>query len=146
MNDSSNTVDLERFRKAQQNFGTYQRAMAEIRNGRKETHWMWYIFPQMHGLGISSMSQHYAIHGLEEAKAYLNDPYLGGNLREISQVLMALDTDNAYEIFGSPDDIKLRSSMTLFAAAAGEGSVFARVLEKFFGGGYDPLTLHLLGH
>lgn len=142
MNDS---VNLERFIKAQQNFGTYQTALSEIKNGHKETHWMWYIFPQMLGLGISSTSQYYAIHSLEEARAFLNDPYLGNNLAEISQALLGLESNNAYSIFGSPDDLKLRSSMTLFAVAAGEDSVFAKVLDKFFDGKYDAMTLKLLG-
>ena len=145
MNGSTDSINLERFIKAQQNYGTYQTALAEIRNGRKETHWMWYIFPQMLGLGVSPTSQYYAIRSMEAAKAYLNDPYLGGNLREICQALLQLESSNAAGIFGWPDDLKLRSSMTLFTLAAGEDSVFAKVLEKFFDGKYDAMTLQLLG-
>lgn len=147
MNDS---INLERFVKAQQEYGTFQTALAEIRNGHKETYWMRYIFPQMIGLGSSSTSEYYAIRSLEEAKAFLNDPYLGGNLREISQALLELNDSNASSIFGWPDNLKLKSSMTLFVptlfvVAAGEDSVFAKVLDKFFGGEYDAWTLNKLG-
>ena len=137
--------DLARFTRAQQAYNTYQTALREIRNGRKESHWMWYIFPQMRGLGMSSTSEYYGIVSLEEAKAYLNDPFLGDNLREISQALLGLKEDNAYRIFGSPDCLKLRSSMTLFAVAAGEGSVFHKGLDKFYVGAMDGMTLRLLG-
>lgn len=137
--------DLSRFTIAHEKYHTYQTALREIRNGHKESHWMWFIFPQMRGLGMSCKADYYGISGLEEAKAFLDDPYLGGNLREISGALLELDSDNAYQIFDSPDNIKLRSSMTLFAIAAGEGSVFEKVLDKFFRGRKDGRTLELLG-
>ncbi len=106
---------------------------------------MWYIFPQLRGLGMSSTSYFYGIESLEEARAFLDDPYLGGNLREISQALLSLDTGDARSVMGSPDDLKLRSSMTLFSLAAPEEPVFKKVLEKFYRGVQDPATLRILG-
>ncbi len=138
-----NQFNLQRFKDAQQR--DYQTALAEIRNGRKQSHWMWYIFPQMAGLGHSTMSAYYGIRGLEEARAYLDDPVLGGHLKEICQALLQIDGSSAGEIFGWPDDIKLRSSMTLFAVAAGGESVFRKVLDRYFDGKRDPKTLKLLG-
>ena len=134
--------DLDRFIVAHQR--DYEIALGEIKNGEKRSHWMWYIFPQMKGLGISTTSQYYAIHNLEEAKAFLQNPYLGKNLLEICNALMQLETNNATEVFGKPDDMKLRSSMTLFAYAAGADSVFVQVLDKFFGGKYDIRTKQML--
>lgn len=124
---------------------SYGRALAEIRNGYKASHWMWYIFPQIHGLGFSSMSAYYAIKDLEEAKDFLNDPYLGGNLRKISEALLELDTDDPHRVFGSPDDLKLLSCMTLFEAAEGSGGVFTRVIEKYYKGRRDRKTVEILG-
>lgn len=105
---------------------------------------MWYIFPQIYGLGDSSMARRYAIMSLDEARAFLSDPYLGGNLHEISAALLALETNDPGEVFDWPDDLKLRSCMTLFALAAGGDSVFQRVLDKYFGGAQDQKTLEIL--
>lgn len=135
--------DLSRYVIAHQQ--DYQRALAEIQNGRKISHWMWYIFPQLRGLGRSSISQLYAIQNLEEAKAFLAHPYLGSHLVEISNALLSLKTNNPREVFGHPDDMKLKSSMTLFAHATKENQVFLAVLEKYYGGKQDSKTLMLLG-
>lgn len=134
-------MDLERFVKAQEH--DYPIALREIRNGKKVSHWMWYIFPQIRGLGRSDISRYYAIESLEEAKAYLAHPILGSRLREISQALLDLNMCDAYAIFGAPDHMKLRSSMTLFARAGGD-AVFQNVLERFFGGNPDKRTLNIL--
>lgn len=123
----------------------YQTALKEIQSGHKYSHWMWYIFPQIHGLGRSSTSQYYAIQSLDEARAFLEDPYLGKNLLEISQALLNLDTNNATEVFGRPDDMKIRSSMTLFSLVADADPVFQKVLDKYFGGRKDGRTLRILG-
>ena len=134
--------DLERFKKAQtQDYGN---ALREIRNGRKKSHWMWYVFPQVRGLGHSSMADYYGISGIDEAKAYLADPVLGPRLAEISEALMELEEKDAAKIFGFPDVLKLRSCMTLFALAAPEQPVFGRVLEKYYAGRRDERTLELL--
>lgn len=138
----ANTFDLQRFITAQQR--DFPTALREISQGRKQSHWMWYIFPQLRGLGRSSMSAYYGIDGLEEAAAYLNNPYLAGNLQTICQALLALDTSSARSVFGTPDDKKLRSSMTLFAAAAKDPALFQSVLDKFFGGQSDARTLSML--
>ena len=140
---ADSTYDLRRFISAQKQ--DYLTALEEIRRGRKRSHWMWYIFPQLRGLGMSSTSYFYGIESLEEARAFLDDPYLGGNLREISQALLSLDTGDARSVMGSPDDLKLRSSMTLFSLAAPEEPVFKKVLEKFYRGVQDPTTLRILG-
>ncbi len=134
--------DLSRFVSAQE--GRYEMAYAELANGRKRSHWMWYIFPQLSGLGSSPMARRYALSGLEETKAFLAHPLLGTRLVNISALLLSLDKSNPTEIFGFPDDIKLRSSMTLFALACPEEPVFQQVLDRFFGGNKDPLTLRLL--
>lgn len=134
--------DLSRFVSAQE--GRYEMAYAELANGRKRSHWMWYIFPQLSGLGSSPMARRYALSGLEEAKAFLAHPLLGTRLVHISALLLSLETNKPTEIFGFPDDIKLRSSMTLFAPARPEEPVFQQVLDRFFGGDKDPLTLRLL--
>ncbi len=133
--------DLSRFVIAHQR--DYQTALSEIKGGRKTSHWMWYIFPQIEGLGFSSMSQLYAIKDDGEAKAFLDDPYLGANLREICEVLYGLGTSDALEVFGRPDDMKLCSCMTLFDYVSGEG-IFGRILEKFFDGKRDSRTLEKL--
>lgn len=134
---------LDRFVSAQA--GAYARALAELRAGRKRTHWIWYIFPQIAGLGHSSTSRHYAVSGLEEARAYLAHPVLGPRLLECAGVLLSLEGRTASEIMPYPDDLKLRSSMTLFERVAGFDSVFSRVLEKYFGGKRDELTIGRLG-
>ena len=135
--------DLERFIEAHKQ--SYRSALSEIRKGRKTSHWMWYIFPQLAGLGHSPISEYYAISNLDEAASFLQNPFLGGNLREICHALLALKTDNATEVFGKPDDMKLRSSMTLFSLAEGADPVFQDVLDRFFGGRPDSITLKLLG-
>src|SRR5215212_9684749 len=135
--------DLVRFVRAQAS--DYDRATSEIRNGQKETHWMWYVFPQFEGLAFSSRSKHYAIKSVAEAEAYLRHPTLGPRLRESAEATLALEGRTASEIFGSPDDMKLQSSATLFAAVSPAGSVFERVLDKYFGGARDRRTIELLG-
>ena len=137
------TYDLERFVRAQ--IGSYETALWEIRRGRKCSHWMWYIFPQIAGLGMSSTAQYYAIQDLQEAEEYLAHPILGPRLLEISQALLELDTDDAYAVFGWPDNLKLRSSMTLFSCAAVDRPVFQQVLDKYYGGEPDERTVSLLG-
>ena len=134
--------NLERFKRAQ--CDSYEQALREIRSGRKRSHWMWYIFPQLRGLGFSSTAEYYGISTLDEAEAYLEDPVLGPRLAEISQVLLELDDKNADRIFGYPDNLKLRSCMTLFAAAAGRASVFQKVLDAYFNGVGDPRTTEML--
>jgi uncharacterized protein (DUF1810 family) len=135
--------DLGRFIKAQER--SYYTALDEIRGGRKESHWMWYIFPQIEGLGSSPTAQYYAISSLEEAEDYLNDPVLGPRLEEISEALMKLSTSDPSAVFGWPDDMKLKSSMTLFSLVAPKGSVFERVLDKYYDGDRDDLTLSIVG-
>ena len=132
---------LERFVQAQDTGGTFQRAVAELRAGRKVTHWMWFVFPQVEGLGLSAMSQRYAISGLAEARAYLQPPGLGTRLVECATVLAATDGKSEAEILGAVDAMKLRSSMTLFAAAAPDQPAFGAVLTKYFGGSPDEATL-----
>lgn len=134
--------DLSRFIEAQQR--DYAIALAEIRAGRKQSHWMWYIFPQLKGLGRSLTSEYYGIDGLGEATAFLKDAYLGHNLKEISSVLLGISDKDARQVFGSPDDLKLRSSMTLFAHAGREDTVFRDVIEAYFDGREDQRTLRLL--
>lgn len=134
---------LDRFLKAQEH--TYPTALREIRSGRKEFHWMWFIFPQMRGLGMSDMAYIYGIADRSETEAYLAHPVLSARLHEITGALLALEESNPNMIFGGIDAMKLRSSMTLFAAVSEDGSVFHRALEKFFGGKADQRTLELLG-
>jgi uncharacterized protein (DUF1810 family) len=135
--------DLERFVAAQS--GVHERAVAELSNGRKRSHWMWFVFPQLAGLGHSARAQRYGITGLDEARAYLAHPVLGARLQECAAVLEGLDPGlPASSIFGYPDDLKLRSSLTLFARAAGPGSIFQRLLDKYFAGQPDDLTVALL--
>ena len=135
--------DLSRFVRAQE--GVYERALAEIRGGRKRTHWMWYIFPQLDGLAFSSTSEFYAIKSLAEARAYLDHPILGPRLLECAEAVLVVAGRSAREIFGSPDDLKLRSCATLFAAVSPPDSAFERLLQKFFDGEPDRKTLGLLG-
>ncbi len=125
--------------------GDYEAALREITAGRKRTHWMWYVFPQIDGLGSSSMAQRYAITNADEARAYLAHPVLGERLRACAQAALGHAGKSATEIFGTPDDLKLRSSATLFAAVSEEGSVFHRLLARFYPAGPDPATLGLLG-
>lgn len=134
--------ELQRFIDAQQ--ADYAIALSEIQNGRKRSHWMWYIFPQIQGLGFSSVSKHYAIQDLAEATAFLQHPVLGNRLIQICQALLAGGSHDAYRIFGTPDDLKLKSSMTLFATVPGADPVFEQVLEKFFKGRKDEHTLRIL--
>ena len=137
--------DLERFRDAHRR--DFAQAYAEIQNGYKETHWMWYIFPQIQGLGRSSTAQYYAISDIEEAVEFLSDPYLGDNLRAISKVLLSKSTNDAVDIFGYIDAMKLKSSMTLFHVAGemcDENRVFYDVLTKYFNGEFDEKTLELI--
>jgi uncharacterized protein (DUF1810 family) len=133
---------LQRFMDAQED--DYQQAFAEIKRGRKQSHWMWYIFPQIDGLGYSEISKRYAIRNLDEAKAYLAHPVLGGRLIRICQQLLMLETNDANQVLGSPDDLKLRSSMTLFSIVPGSDPVFKKVLQKFFKAEPDHQTLALL--
>lgn len=135
--------NLDRFKKVQEN--DYPIALEEIKNGCKKSHWMWYIFPQLKDLGYSPTAKYYGIDGKEEAIAYLADEILRSRLIEISKVLLSLETSNATEIFGYPDDMKLKSCMTLFSAVAPQIDIFEKVLEKFFAGERDEKTLDLLG-
>jgi uncharacterized protein (DUF1810 family) len=137
------TPNLARFLDAQET--SYRQALAEIAAGRKRGHWMWFIFPQIRGLGSSSTSKLFAIEDLEEARAFLDHPVLGHRLRESAAAVIAVEDRSAHEIFGSPDDLKLRSCATLFAEASSPGSVFHQVLDKFYGGVPDPETVRLLG-
>ena len=140
---TADPYDLNRFVEAQKQ--SYDRALAEIRDGQKQTHWMWYIFPQMEGLGASSMAQRYSISSLAEAEAYLEHPLLGARLRECAEAVLGVEGRSARAVFGSPDDLKLRSSATLFALVSPAGSVFHRLLDTYFEGEPDRQTLRLLG-
>lgn len=132
---------IERFIEPQKT--SYAIALEEVRNGRKVSHWMWYIFPQLRGLGQSNIAWYYGIEDLEEAKAYLTHPVLGQRLREITQTALELSETDPMKVFGWPDNMKLRSCMTLFAQIS-EDDLFARTLDKFFGGQEDSITLELL--
>jgi uncharacterized protein (DUF1810 family) len=134
---------LARFLDAQAS--SYHDALAEIKNGRKRSHWMWYVFPQIQGLGLSETARFYAIKDRREAEEYIAHPVLGKRLLEISTALLGLQSNDAHAIFGSPDDMKLKSSMTLFASLANAAPVFQQVLDKFYGGTQDEKTLRLLG-
>lgn len=136
-------LDLERFQQAQRQM--YSQALGEIQAGEKRSHWMWFIFPQLRGLGRSEYAWFYGIEDLAEARRFLADPYLGANLGEICQALLKLETCDPVAVFGRTDAMKLRSSMTLFAVAAGEGqTVFRQVLDKYFAGKMDGKTLKIL--
>ena len=140
---SNNMSSLERFVTAQaRDFDT---ALEEIKHGRKRSHWMWYVFPQIQGLGMSSTAQYYSIKDLQEARDFLAHPVLGRNLLEISNALLRLDTNNPSAVMGWPDDLKLCSCMTLFEAADPDEPVFGAVLDKFYHGERDRLTLDRLG-
>ena len=135
--------ELDKFVSAQAR--DYETALAEIRSGRKRSHWMWYIFPQLQGLGFSPTAQYYGIRDLEQAMDYMAHPVLGPRLVEISTALLGLESSNPSAVMGYPDDLKLCSCMTLFELAAPEEPVFGRVLEKYYGGRRDRMTLKLLG-
>jgi len=134
--------DLQRFVDAQEH--VYERALSEIKSGQKRSHWMWFIFPQVEGLGASSMSRRYAIRSAPEAKAYLAHPLLGPRLLESAEAALAVQTSSALELFGSPDDMKLRSCATLFASVSSEDSVFNQLINKYFDGKPDDRTLQLI--
>jgi uncharacterized protein (DUF1810 family) len=135
--------DLARFVEAQE--GVYDRALAEVRAGRKRSHWMWFVFPQIDGLGSSSMARRYAIKSRSEAEAYLAHPVLGPRLMACAEAAAGVpEPASALDVFGSPDDMKLRSSATLFAAMSPAGSVFERVLDRYFRGERDPATVRLM--
>ena len=134
--------DLARFVTAQD--GVLDGVRAELRRGRKASHWMWFVFPQVAGLGSSPVAQRYAISGLDEARAYLAHPVLGPRLVECAELAAAVEGRSAAEVFGYPDDLKLRSSMTLFDRAAPDSPVFAAVLARYFDGEPDPHTLERL--
>jgi len=140
MRTDDDPYDLQRFVTAQDAGGTYRRAAAELRNGRKDSHWMWFIFPQIAGLGYSPASRTYAISSLEEARAYLAHPVLGARLVECAAILAGLPDRAAERIFGEIDALKLRSSMTLFRHAVPDEPVFGQVLDQYFGGEPDPAT------
>ena len=139
---ASDPHNLNRFVQAQED--DYERALGEIRNGRKQSHWIWYIFPQFDGLWFSSTSKRYSIKSIAEAKAYLAHPVLGPRLRECTEAVLGVEGRSAFEIFGSPDDRKLRSCATLFAFVSPEGSVFERLIGKYYRGERGGKTLRLL--
>jgi uncharacterized protein (DUF1810 family) len=134
--------DLNRFVQAQKT--VYEQALSEIKNGQKRSHWMWFIFPQFNGLGFSSTSRTYSIKSLAESRAYLNHPVLGARLIECAEAALGVGERSANQIFGSPDDQKLKSCATLFASISPAGSVFDQLLDRFFQGERDSKTLRLL--
>jgi uncharacterized protein (DUF1810 family) len=138
----NDSYQLERFVAAQRD--TYEDALEELRDGKKRSHWMWFVFPQVAGLGSSSMAVRYAIHSRQEAQAYLAHPLLGPRLLECAQALLHVHGKTAREVMGSPDDLKLQSSMSLFAAISPPGSPFQAVLDRYFGGEPDPRTIQFL--
>jgi uncharacterized protein (DUF1810 family) len=142
MNQPVDPHDLQRFLAAQDPI--YATVVAELRAGRKESHWMWFIFPQLAGLGSSAMAERYAIRDQEEAAAYLAHPILGARLRECAELVLAVQGRTIHEILGAPDDLKLCSCATLFAAVSDEGSVFEWLLAKYYDGAEDERTLELL--
>lgn len=140
---TTEAFDLERFVAAQET--VYAAALAELQAGRKQTHWMWFVFPQLRGLGLSQTASFYGLASLDEARAYLAHPVLGRRLEACTRAVLAQEGRTAHAIFGSPDDLKLRSSMTLFDRADGrDGNPYRAVLDRFFAGAADPLTLDLL--
>ncbi len=136
------TYDLNRFLSAQE--GVYERALAELKGGEKRTHWMWFIFPQIDGLGYSPTAKRYSIKSMEEARQYLDHPVLGKRLVECTEAVVVLKGVSLSEIFGYPDDMKFKSSMTLFEKIAGPGSVFSLAIDKYCHGERDAATLRLL--
>ena len=141
-NSIDDPYDLNRFVLAQA--GDYELALSEITRGQKRTHWMWYIFPQLDGIASSATSKKYSIKSVEEAKAYLNHPILGTRLLECAEAVVCIERKSAAEIFGFPDDLKLRSCATLFASVMPRGSVFDRLIDKYYRGERDSKTLQLL--
>ena len=133
---------VERFISAQEY--SYQTALNEIRNGKKVSHWIWYIFPQLKGLGRSYRSEYYGIENVDEAKSYLTHPILGARLLEITEALLNLNENDPLKVMGNPDDLKLKSCMTLFAYISEDGSIFHQVLDKYFGGRRDERTLSII--
>ncbi len=144
MADDQDPFDLKRFVEAQEAGGTYDEALAELWTGHKRSHWMWFVFPQLAGLGRSSTAQHFGITGAEEARAYLAHPVLGPRLRECAQALTGLPGSDPVEVLGPVDALKLRSSMTLFAHVAPDEPVFRAVLARYYDGADDPATASLL--
>lgn len=142
MTEPSDPFGLQRFVDAQS--PVFETVLRELCAGRKASHWMWFVFPQIAGLGSSPMAQRYAIGSIEEARAYLDHPVLGPRLKACAAALLDVSGRSAHEIFGSPDDVKLRSSLTLFAAAAPDEPLFTRALDRFFDGRKDPATLERL--
>jgi uncharacterized protein (DUF1810 family) len=142
LSNAIDPYDLARFVEAQEH--EYVQALSEMRSGQKRSHWMWYVFPQFEGLGFSSTSRRYAIKSVSEAEAYLRHPILGPRLLESAQAILGVDGRSALEVFGSPDNMKLRSSATLFASVSPAGSVFEQLLDRYFGGKPDDKTLRLL--
>lgn len=138
---SSDPYDLDRFVRAQE--PDYNQALSELREGHKRSHWMWYIFPQIEGLGLSPMSRQYSIKSAAEAHAYLDHPVLGPRLQECATVVYNISGRSAFEIFGAPDDMKLRSSATLFAGVSG-GGIFEQLIQKYFEGQHDEKTVQAL--
>lgn len=139
---SDDPFGLARFTTAQE--PVYEQALGEIRSGYKESHWMWFVFPQIDGLGSSLRAKHYAIKSLDEARQYLDHPLLGSRLRECTEAVLGAGGRSAYEIFGSLDYLKLKSCMTLFDVVAGQGSIFGQVLDKYYEGERDTRTLEIL--
>ncbi|MEM1295293.1 MAG: DUF1810 domain-containing protein [Verrucomicrobiota bacterium] len=140
--NSDDPFSLERFESAQE--GIYESVCRELKRGRKRSHWMWFIFPQLDGLGRSSTARHYAIKSLDEAEAYLAHPTLGPRLLECCKLILGVEGKSATDIFGFPDDVKLRSSMTLFAQTSDPPEEFQSVIKKYFGGQGDDQTMELL--
>ena len=141
--DIDDPYELNRFISAQN--GVYDRALAELRDGLKRSHWMWYIFPQIDGLGHSPTTRLYSVKSLDEARQYLSHPVLGARLVECAEAVLAVSGQSASDIFGHPDDWKLQSSMTLFELVSGPHSVFGRVLDKYYQGKRDSRTLQIVG-
>ena len=140
--NNDDIFDLRRFVVAQDN--VYQNVLRELQNGKKRSHWMWFIFPQLEGLGRSSTARFYSIKSLEEAQAYLNHPILGNRLLECTNTILSIEGKSALQIFGIPDDLKLKSSMTLFAFISPPNSIFHQALTRFCGGKKDDKTISLL--
>ncbi len=141
--DRTDLYDLHRFISAQE--GVYDKALAELRSGLKQSHWMWFVFPQIDGLGFSSTTRFYSIKSLEEARQYLAHPVLGARLLACAEAVLAVKGRSASDIFGYPDDMKLQSSMTLFELVSGPKSIFGRVLDKYYQGTRDGRTLQIVG-
>lgn len=142
--NSDDPFDLTRFVQAQD--GMFDIALSEIKRGRKRSHWMWYIFPQLRGLGHSVMAMHYGITGMDEARAYLKHELLGPRLISICEAVLAVEGKSAIDIFDEPDDLKLRSCATLFGQVPEADSIFLRIIERHFDGKCDQRTIELLGH